>query len=225
MLDKLKRELGAWSSLELFWLALCSAVVLAVSLIWKDSPIGIIGALTGIWYVLFTGKGKRISFIIGMINVLCYSYISLGAKYYGEVMLNVLYYIPMNIIGWFAWSRHIDDKTGEVKKARLSAGAGIIIFALTCVGIVAYSYVLKALGGNMPFVDSASTVISITAMILSVKRLTEQWILWTVVNAITVVMWAVNLSHGGENIAMLAMWSIYLINGIVIFIKWNRETK
>ena len=62
-----------------------------------------------------------------------------------------------------------------------------------------------------------------TAQILSVKRLTEQWVLWIVVDVVTVVMWGINFAQGGETVATLAMWSVYLINAVIMYIRWNRE--
>ncbi len=85
--------------------------------------------------------------------------------------------------------------------------------------------ILKMLGGNLPYIDSMSTVVSIVAQILSIKRLTEQWILWIVVDVVTVFMWAVNFMQGGETIATLAMWSVYLVNAFIMFFRWYKEAK
>ena len=122
------------------------------------------------------------------------------------------------------WQKNIDSASGEVIKKRLSFMGSIITYSLTAAGVILYGYILGALGGTLPYVDSMSTVISITAQILCVKRYAEQWILWTVVNAITVVMWVVSFANGGESIATLLMWIIYLLSGIIMYIKWLRES-
>ena len=220
-----KSELTGWKKMEVAWLAIASAVILALSIYWKDSMIGIMSALTGVWCVILTGKGKRSSFIFGTINVLFYAYISFGAKYYGEVMLNLIYYFPMNFVGWFAWNKHMNEENGEVIKSSLPRKKGIILYVCTAVAIFLYGLMLRALNGNLPFVDSMSTVVSVVAQILSVKRLTEQWVLWIVVDVVTVIMWAVNFANGGESIATLLMWSIYLLNAIIMYIRWKREVK
>ena len=81
------------------------------------------------------------------------------------------------------------------------------------------------MGGNLPYIDSMSTVVSVVAQILSIRRLVEQWVLWIVVNIVTVIMWAIDFSKGGETISTLAMWSIFLINAVVMFVRWHREAK
>jgi len=216
---------SGWKPLELIWLLIASSIILAISIYWKDNWVGITSALTGVWCVIFTGKGKRSSFVFGMINVLCYIYIALKAKFYGEVMLNTLYYIPMNVVGWIAWTKHINTDTGEVKKEKLSLKWSSALYLATFIGIVIYGYILKLLGGNLPYIDSMSTVVAIVAQILSVKRLTEQWILWIIVNIVSVIMWGISFAQGGDNIATLAMWSVYLVNAVIMYIKWYKEAK
>lgn len=218
-----KQQWKGWSFGELLWLAVASGVILGLSLFWKETLVGIVSALTGIWCVIFTGKGKRSSFLFGTVNVVLYAYLAWQAAYYGEVMLNLLYYFPMNFVGWYAWKRHMNADTGEVVKRKLSRKLGALIYGGTLAGILLYGLVLKALGGNLPFIDSTSTVCSVAAQILSVQRCTEQWVLWIFVDAVTIVMWGVHFLQGGESIATLAMWSVYLINAILMYQRWNRE--
>ena len=219
----LKSELTGWKALDLAWLAAATAVILGLSLYWRDSPVSLLAAFTGVWCVILTGKGKRSSFLFGTVNVVFYAMISFQARYYGEVMLNILYYLPMNFVGWFAWKKHMNEETGEVVKRRLPRNRRVWVYGLTAAAILLYGLVLKALGGNLPYVDSMSTVVSVTAQILSVKRLTEQWVLWIVVDVVTVVMWGINFAQGGATVATLAMWSVYLINAVIMYIRWNRE--
>ena len=30
--------------------------------------------------------------------------------------------------------------------------------------------------------------------------------------------------NGGENIATLLMWIVFLLNSVIMFVKWNRES-
>lgn len=221
----LRNERKGWKTWEIGWLALATAVILGLSIYWKDNWVSLTAALTGVWCVILTGKGKRSSFLLGMVNTVMYAWVAFQAKYYGEVMLNMLYYVPMNVVGWIAWKKHMDEDTGEVKKTKLSLKGSALIYGLTAAAILGYGLVLKALGGALPYIDSMSTVVSITAQILSVKRLREQWVLWIVVDIVTVIMWAVNFARGGETIATLAMWSVYLVNAFIMFVKWDREAK
>ena len=53
-----------------------------------------------------------------------------------------------------------------------------------------------------------------------VLRFKEQWILWIVVDFITVIMWVI----AGDMI-QVSMWSVYLINAFYGFFKWSKMSK
>ena len=220
----LKSEVSGWKPFDVIWLIFATAVILGLSIYWEDTWMSLIAAVTGAWCVILTGKGKRSSFIFGTVNVVFYAIVSFQAKYYGEVMLNVLYYFPMNFVGWFVWKKHMNESTGEVIKERLTLKKSFIVYAVTAVGIFVYGLILDKLGGSLPYIDSMSTVVSVVAQILSIKRLMEQWVLWIVVDVVTVIMWAVHFAQGGETIATLAMWSVYLVNAVIMFIRWYKES-
>ena len=221
----LKSELTGWKPFDVIWFLAATAVILGLSIYWKDTWISLIAAVSGTWCVILTGKGKRSSFIFGLINVIFYAVVAFDAKYYGEVMLNLFYYFPMNFVGWFVWKKHMDEQKGEVIKVRLPLKKSMIVYGVTAAAIFIYGYILDRLGGNLPYVDSMSTVISVVAQVLSIKRLMEQWVLWIVVDVVTVIMWAVHFAQGGETVATLAMWAVYLINAVIMFIRWYREAK
>lgn len=218
-----KTELSGWKPLEVVWLAITTVVILGVSIYWKDTVVGMLAALTGVWCVVLTGKGKVSNFLFGIVNVILYAYISYQAKFYGEVMLNILYYLPCSIIGLIVWGKNVDKESGEVTKKSLSMKGSLIVYPLTAVGVIAYGFILKAMGGTLPFVDSMSTVLSIVAQILCLKRFAEQWIMWIVIDVVTVGMWLYNYLNGGESIATMMMWAVYLINAIVMFMKWRKD--
>ncbi|SHK46639.1 nicotinamide mononucleotide transporter PnuC [Fibrobacter intestinalis] len=65
--------------------------------------LGIISATTGTICVILTGKDKLSAYVLGLMNVLLYADIAYRATLYGETMLNLLYYLPMQFVGWFSW--------------------------------------------------------------------------------------------------------------------------
>ena len=93
----------------------------------------------------------------------------------------------------------------------------------TICGTFLYGLLLKKLGGELPFVDSLSTVASIVAMIVSVKMYMEQWVIWIIVDVVTVGMWAAAFLRGNESMATLLMWVVYLGNALIMYFKWKKE--
>ncbi len=225
MKEALREELQGWKKWEISWMVFSCAVITALSIYWKDSPIGITSALTGVICVICTGKGKLSAYVFGAVNTILYALISYRQKYYGEVMLNALYYFPLQFYGFHVWKKNINSETHEVNKRSLSPkGLAIMLCSVGC-ATLAYGLILKHLGGKLPYVDALSTVVSVVAMIISIKMYAEQWILWIIVDVVTVFMWAFAFAQGKENISTLIMWIIYLGNAVIMYVKWYREAK
>lgn len=221
----LKNELSGWTAGEVIWTVFACSVIWGLSIYWNDTVRGIISAVTGVLYTILAGKGKLSAYFFGLVNSVLYALISFDAKLYGETILNGLYYVPMMFVGFFAWKKNMDTDTFEVKKRRMSAWGRLMLAATIGISTVAFALVLKELGDVMPFVDSFTTVSSVIAMIVSVKRYAEQWWIWLAVNLLSVYMWWCSFSTGAENIATLIMWLVYLINGILILLKWEKDLK
>ena len=221
----MKEELKGWKTWEVLWLITACGVILGLSIYWKDTPMGIVSATTGVACVVCTGKGKLSAYPLGAINVLLYAIIAWKAKYYGEVMLNLIYYFPMEFYGLYVWKKHMNTETHEVEKRFMPWSKRILMIAAVVIGTLGYGFVLRALGGNLPFVDALSTVVSVVAMIVSIGMYVEQWILWIAVDIVTVFMWAKAFAAGNDSIATLLMWIVYLGNAVIMYFKWAREAK
>ena len=136
----IKNELSGWKKIEVFWLLLACAVIAGLSIYWGDTLMGIISATTGVACVVCTGKGKLSAYIFGLVNCVLYAIISYKAKLYGETMLNALYYIPMQFVGFAVWKKNMNKETNEVKKRHMK-NRGRIICLLAMVALtIAYGF-------------------------------------------------------------------------------------
>lgn len=187
--------------------------------------MGIISSLTGVACVVCTGKGKLSAYLFGLVNSILYAIISYKAALYGETMLNAIYYVPMQFVGFFVWSRHMNGDTKEVAKRHMRwPGRGLLLLVMIA-ATAGYGVVLKGMGDAMPFVDAFTTASSVIAMVISVRMYAEQWWIWVAVDVFTVYMWFCNFIAGRENMATLLMWVVYLGNAVIMLIKWEREAR
>lgn len=176
-----------------------------------------IAAISGIFCVVLCAKGKKSQYIWGLFNIICYVIIAWINKYYGEVMLNGLYYLPSQFIGYYLWNKHTNEKTKDVIGKKLNLKQTIIFLIMCAIGIYLYEILLKYLGGNETFLDSASTMISIFANTMMLLRYREQWLLWIIIDVITVAMWVI-----AKDAVMVTMWSVYLLNAFYGYYKWTK---
>ncbi len=219
----IKNEVSGWKTWEITWLIVACSVICGLSIYWKDNLMGIISATTGVACVVCTGKGKLSAYVFGAINTLLYAIIAYNARFYGEVMLNAFYYFPLQFYGLYVWSHNMNEETKEVCKKQMNIKGRTAMFGIVVVATVIYGLILQKLGGQLPYVDALSTVVSVVAMIVSIKMYAEQWLLWIIVDIVTVVMWAVAFLNGSDSIATLLMWIVYLFNAIVMYFKWKKE--
>ena len=179
-----------------------------------------LAAICGIFCVVLCAAGKKSQYYWGFVNIAAYIVIAMVSKYYGQVLLNALYYLPTQFIGMYMWKRHMNEEKKEVKSKRMSVKQ-IVLFSLgALVCIVGYRYFLEFIGGNATWLDSATNMISLIANALMVLRFREQWALWIIVDIITVIMWVL-----AGDLIMITMWSVYLLNAFYGFYMWSKMNK
>jgi nicotinamide mononucleotide transporter len=94
-----------WDLYEKIWLLISTIIIITLSIYWKDSIIGVIASLTGVWCVILIAKGKISNYYFGILNVITYAYVAFHQQYYGEVMLNLIYFLPMQFVGIYLWTK------------------------------------------------------------------------------------------------------------------------
>ncbi len=184
--------------------------------------VGSVAAVTGVICVVLVAKGNIINYFFGLINVSLYAWISFKAGLFGDAALNAFYYLPMQFIGWYGWvNKRESDNSVTVVALRMSQVQRLYLSLFTLVAVAVVALILKYFGDPQPVKDSATTVLSIIAMFLMVKRYTEQWVLWIAVNIISVVMWSIAFTRGeSHSVLMVIMWIFYLMNSVNGLINW-----
>ena len=176
-----------------------------------------LAAVCGVFCVVLCAAGKKSQYYWGFVNIVAYIVIALINRYYGEVMLNALYYLPTQFVGMFVWSRHYRQQEDQVEGLRMDLKHVALWSVCSAAGIFAYKLLLDLLGGNATLLDSMSTVLSLAANALMVLRYREQWMLWIIVDAVTVAMWAI-----AGDFLMTVMWAVYLINAVYGLVMWSQ---
>jgi nicotinamide mononucleotide transporter len=219
-------------------LATFTVLGLYLSYTWGESPIGFIAMLTGLWCVILVSKGKISNYYVGMVNCIAYGYVAYNRQLYGEVMLNWGYFVVAQAVGWWLWTRvanrsvHdpsvvvVEPITPAHKLLTLNPMKRVVAVLSVVVGIIIYGIILKKIQGNLPFLDSTTTVLQIIAMILMALRYKEQWAMWILVDVLQITLWCIVLFKQGTNdISALLMWSAFLINAVYGMYNWNKMSK
>ena len=206
-----------------YWAAFSVLAIAAVSLAWWDSSdilhssLALVAAVTGMMYTMFAGRGWIVCYAFGLVNAPLYAYLSWRWGYYGDMALN-LYYFVMMIPGIVCWRGNRNAaEAGSIVRTRLSGRERAVWSAAILAGVAALWAVLLLLGGNRPLCDAFTNVLSIAAMVLTVKRCIEQWVMWLAVDAIEMFMW---WHTGADSMAILAMWTLFFVDGCYCYGLW-----
>lgn len=219
----LKKELDGWGKYERVLFPFTILIILGISIYLKDSKVALISALCGISYTILAGKGKISCYFFGLLGTFCYSYISFKNALYGNLILYVCYYFPMQVLGIFRWRRHLKPETGEIIKTKLTSRDRIMyLAAASALSIIMY-FILKSLNDQSPVIDAITSVFSIAGLVLTVKRCIEQWYVWFLVNVLSTFMWIEAYHNGSNCFATILMWAVYVVLAVYFYIIWHRE--
>jgi nicotinamide mononucleotide transporter len=177
------------------------------------SYIEAIGTLCGLLCIYLASLEKSINYLFGLLNVSLFSIIFFQINLYASLLLQIFFFIA-NIYGWYAWTR-VQPETQEtalkirwmplkhqIKWAMMSVIGILLLTAfidpvfsgLTSITV----HLLNLFGANLampvlepdayPFWDACMTILSIVAQILMTRKFVENWLLWVVINVISVVI-------------------------------------
>ena len=219
----LKTELGGWKKFEIAVGAVVMLIIFLTAVLKKDSPVALVYAVCGILYTIIAGKGKISCYIFGIISSICYCFLSFKSALWGNLALNFCYYLPMEIIGIAEWRKHLKVESREIIKTKLAGRERIFLWVICVLGCAAAVTLLFFVKDSHPVFDGITTVLSIAAMYLTIKRCIEQWIIWMIVNGLSVLMWLDIVFKGAKAYGAVIVWSVYFILAVYFYISWRKE--
>jgi nicotinamide mononucleotide transporter len=214
-----------WNLYEIIWLSTFIIIATALTFIWKETPFGFTVFITGVLCVVLAAKGNIWTYVFGMYNSFGYAYLAFINGLFGEMGLNLLFFIPMNVIGFMLWKKQMIGNTVEMLGLKTTSK---IFTAIVCIlGSFGMGFALSLIPGqNTPYIDATTNVLSVVATFLMIWRYKEQWILYIVLNIFTIIMWSIRTMHGSaEGSMMIVMWCAYLINAVYGYYNWNKGEK
>ena len=170
-------------------------------------------------------RGKWYYYFFSIVYTFLYAIISYLAGLYAYIFFAIIVYVPCYIYGIFSWKKKTAN--GRVKTKAFSLKTTILLFA----GIIAGGFGLGALmclipGQNMAFVDSTIQLFNVSAVILCSLRHRECWYAWMIQNAMTLVLWTVNMLGGATSAIMVLIINVvYCIGNFRGVYSWNKAAK
>ena len=206
------------------------------------------GSVMGVVNTVMSANGNILTFVFGFIDVLIGTIVYLDNGIMGNFALHAFYFLPMQFIGFWQWSkRGAKVRSGEegsrLKARRLTGRQWAWLAAGILIGIVALYLVLLYVDGaklaagkiervDRPkiFLDAVVMILNIAGQVLMSLAFMEQWFIWILVNVASISLWTVAVVGGvgsGNAAVMLIKYIFYLLNslnGLRIWLCLSRES-
>jgi nicotinamide mononucleotide transporter len=178
--------------------------------------LGLASGLACVWLLI---RQNIWTFPIGLVYALISVVVFFDNRLYADVLLNG-YYVLMNGYGWYYWRYGGPKAADDQVPVRVATGAvqgtvGVVILAGTA--LMGWTFASQT-DADLPYWNSATTVMSFAAMWLTARKYLDSWILWLVVD---VVAAGIYLYKGILFYAVL--YSIYLVMAVMGWRAWKQS--
>lgn len=205
---------------------LCLIISIISGLYAKDLIIGGTILLTGLLCAYFASEGKRINYILGLINYLLMGYVSFKNNLYGIFIFYIFIFSPLQIKGFITWNNNLDEDN-NVNVREFTLKNSFIIVSSCILGSFILGYLLSLIPNQrLALMDATSNIINLCGVILMILRFKESWWLWLCNNIIDLCIWINTFVGKGEGSFMMLLVSIgYLLINVYGIIKWSINAK
>jgi len=187
--------------------------------------LSIAGLVSGLLCVYFLIKQNIITWIWGILYVLISFVIFWRYQLYGDFLLHIIFLV-LNIYGWYSWARGENRTESDLKVTHLTASANIGLLLISILGIWFFAQLLivgptwfdDMAPASLPYWDSTTSVLSVTAIWMSTRKYIENWYYWFVIDILaTGIYW-----YKGIYFYSL-LYFIYIFFAIAGFLAWNKS--
>jgi nicotinamide mononucleotide transporter len=145
------------------------------------SWIEIAGVVFGLASIVLTTRESVWCWPTGIVNIVCFSILFLGAHLYADAALQVVY-VGLSIYGWYSWSR----PKVEVPVIRFSRREWLTSAAILLAGTLAVGAVFSRTDAVLPWVNAGTATASLIAQWMMTRKVLESWFVWIAADVVMI---------------------------------------
>lgn len=205
---------------------------------WK-LVLQIAGVALGLVYLRLEYRADIRLWIVGLVMPVVHGALYFHAGLYADASMQV-YYVLAGLYGWLVWraaSRSAAQNTAVRKQTADAAAAGTarshstpgiahtplrripaLVGACVCAHAAIYLLLVHFTNSTVPFWDSLTTALSVVAMWMLSRKYVEQWLVWLVVDLLTVGLYLY------KDIPLTAgLYLVYSALAVAGYLRWRRQ--
>ena len=176
-----------------------------------------VGTALGLLYLWLEYKANIWLWVVGAIMPMVHGALYLTNGIYADAAMQ-LYYVAAGIYGLIIWKRR-PKKQGDGKIQHTPKEWILNLFVIYAFfHAELYIFLVEFTDSSVPFFDAMSTALCIVAMWMLSRKLVEQWLVWLVVDMISVGLYL----YKGIPITA-GLYTIYCALAIAGYIRWRRQ--
>jgi nicotinamide mononucleotide transporter len=171
----------------------------------------------GIVSVYLSTRENIWSWPTALINVSLFSALFLRSGLYSDTGLQVVYFV-LSLYGWYEWLYGGAGRTA-IAVSRTTNKTWAVVGALAVIVWGLLGTITSRLPGTaLPYVDAATTTVSLIAQWMMTRKLLENWLIWIAVDVIYVGMFIF------KGLYLTAFnYGIYLVLAVLGYLTWKRS--
>ena len=181
-------------------------------LVFLEIAATIFGLLQGI-LVMLNKRSNWIAYIIQMIFLVSFS---IATNLYGDIINNSIYLI-LGVIGFILWNR--PDNTNI---SACSWKGRFFYTILIILGTMLGFFILKNTNDPLPLIDSFTTISSLVATYLMMRKKTDTWIIWFINDIFYAIEYFIIPEQAIYLFLLNVVWSLM---AIASYINWYKLMK
>ncbi|MCI0523343.1 MAG: nicotinamide riboside transporter PnuC [Bacteroidales bacterium] len=194
---------------------------------YRMSLLELLAVLTGLAAVWFAARANIITWIFALFNAVLFFMLYYQVNLYSAMILQFFFFFNA-IYGWFNWRRQ--GSNGDEPVTLLLHKQRVLWVAAVMAGAILMGSLMSKVHIWLPelfpekatfiFTDAMIAVMSIAASLLCARLKLENWVLWILVNLMSIAMYAM------RGIMLVSVqYIIFLAMAIYGFIQWKRKVK
>ncbi|HDR50911.1 MAG TPA: nicotinamide riboside transporter PnuC, partial [Mariniphaga anaerophila] len=151
-----------------------------------------------------------------------YTIVFFQSGFYADMGLQV-YYVAISLYGWYYWLKGGKTVTKAGKKqVAVTKTPRIILFYSLLVTIAIYGVLLYILlhftDSTVPYMDSLTTALSITATWMLAKKYIEHWLIWIFVDIFSAGLYVYK-----ELWPTVILFIVYTVMAVLGYREWKKD--
>lgn len=180
-----------------------------------DEPIGTVLGLVVVWFLI---RQNVWAWPLGVAYVFVSITVLYEARLYANLLLHLVAFLPMNLYGWYYWLLGTEQR--EELPVTHTNWAVLATLGVLCMAVAAGlgAWFATQTDAAYPFWDNGVFALSLAAMWLTARKKIENWMIWFVVNVISVALYSLQ-GLGGY----ATLYAIYIGMAVWGYVTWRRS--